>query len=242
MFLFMVSLRIFPTFFGLRETLNSDDLVLTYAKKLSEFEDMIRRMIFEKLGLKNYLNEHKKSGDYLLGLLKYRPPKDGEKNVGLTPHTDKTISTILSQYDKHVNGLQVQQQIQYPFFFPCTVNGLQIMDKNGQWIDVQYSSPHSYLFLVSDCLKVFTNGKLHCPTHQVIVGNQERYSISFINIPKEGHIIKVPEELVDEDHPLLYKPFDGSKFLPFTIAEARRGNVVTLESYCGITANTPNLI
>ncbi|XP_047260787.1 deoxypodophyllotoxin synthase-like, partial [Capsicum annuum] len=35
------------------------DLVLTYSKKLSEFEDMIRRMIFEKLGLENYLNEHK---------------------------------------------------------------------------------------------------------------------------------------------------------------------------------------
>ncbi|PHU15688.1 hypothetical protein BC332_16893 [Capsicum chinense] len=97
---------------------------------------MIRRIIFEKLGLENYLNEHKNSGDYLLGLLKYRPPKDGEKNVGLTPHTDKTISTILSQYDQHVNGLQ-------------------IMDKNGQFIDVQYSSPHSYLFLVSDCLKRF---------------------------------------------------------------------------------------
>ncbi|PHT67081.1 hypothetical protein T459_31506 [Capsicum annuum] len=184
---------------------------------------MIRRMIFEKLGSENYLNEHKNSGDYLLGLLKYRPPKDGEKHVGLTPHTDKTISTILSQYDQHVNGLQ-------------------IMDKNGQFIDVLYSSPHSYLFLVSDCPKVFTNGKLHCPTHQVIVGNEERYSMGFINIPKEGYIIKVPEELVDEDHPLLYKPFDCSKFLPFTIAEARRGNVVTLESYCGITANTSNLI
>lgn len=62
-------------------------------------------------------------------------PKDGETNVGVPPHTDKIISTILSQHDEDVNGLQ-------------------IMDKNGQWRDVQYSSPHSYLFLVSDCLKV----------------------------------------------------------------------------------------
>ncbi|KAM3289031.1 hypothetical protein P3S67_017318 [Capsicum chacoense] len=199
------------------------DLVLTYSKKLSEFEDMIRRMIFEKLGLENYLNEHKNSGDYLLGLLKYRPPKDGEKNVGLTPHTDKTISTILSQYDQHVNGLQ-------------------IMDKNGQWIDVQYASPHSYLFLVSDCLKAFTNGRLHCPPHQVILmGNKDRYSMGFSQIPKEGYIIKVPEELVDEDHPLLYKPFDGSKYLPFFLSEIKRGVFVTLESYCGVSANTPNL-
>lgn len=92
-------------------------------------------MVFDKLGLENYLDEHKKSGDCTLAFLKYRVPKAEETNVGVPPHTDKIISTILSQHDQDVNGLQ-------------------IMDKNEQWHDVQYSSPHSYIFLVSDCLKV----------------------------------------------------------------------------------------
>ncbi|MCD7463336.1 hypothetical protein HAX54_050364 [Datura stramonium] len=198
------------------------DLVLTYSKKLSEFGDMVRRMVFDKLGLENYLDEHKKTGDCLLALIKYRAPKSEETNVGVPPHTDKIISTILSQHDQHVNGLQ-------------------IMNKNGQWLDVQYSSPHSYIFLVSDCLKAFTNGRLHCPTHRVIMGNEERYSMGFSTIPKEGYIIKVPEELVDDDHPLLYMPFDGSKYLPFYLSEAKRGIFVTLESFCGVSVNISNL-
>ncbi|XP_055822406.1 probable 2-oxoglutarate-dependent dioxygenase AOP1 [Solanum dulcamara] len=198
------------------------DLVLTYSKKLLEFGDMVRRMVFDKLGLENYLDEHKKSGDCTLAFLKYRVPKAEETNVGVPPHTDKIISTILSQHDQDVNGLQ-------------------IMDKNGQWHDVQYSSPHSYIFLVSDCLKAFTNGRLHSPTHRVIMGNEERYSMGFSTMPKEGYIIKVPEELVDEDHPLLYKPFDGSKLLPFFYSEVRRGVIATLENFCGVSANNPNL-
>ncbi|KAM3337262.1 2-oxoglutarate-dependent dioxygenase AOP3-like [Capsicum galapagoense] len=183
---------------------------------------MIRRIIFEKLGLENYLNEHKNSGDYLLGLLKYRPPKDGEKNIGIPPHTDKIISIIFSQSDQHVNGLQ-------------------IMDKNGQWFDFQYSSPHSYFFIIGDCLKAFTNGSLRVPFHQVIIGNEERYIVSLPIFPKEGYIIKVLDELVDEDHPLLYKPFDGSKYVSYFVSEANRNIGVTLESYCGVSANTPNL-
>ncbi|KAM3337258.1 hypothetical protein P3S68_031583 [Capsicum galapagoense] len=73
------------------------------------------------------------------------------------------------------------------------------------------------------------------------MGNKERYSMGFSQIPKEGYIIKVPEELFDEDHPLLYKPFDGSKYLPFFLSEIKRGVFVTLESYCGVSANIPNL-
>ncbi|KAM3289048.1 hypothetical protein P3S67_017335 [Capsicum chacoense] len=98
-----------------------------------------------------------------------------------------------------------------------------------------------YIFLVGDYLKAFTNGRLRCPLHQVIIGNEERYTVGLPILPKEGHIIKVPEEPVDEDHPLVYKPFDGSKYLPFYLSELKRGVVATLESYCGVSADTPNL-
>ncbi|KAF3651379.1 putative 50S ribosomal protein L6, chloroplastic-like [Capsicum annuum] len=154
------------------------------------------------------------------GESEFRTPKAGESNVGVPPHTDFIISTILSQHDQ---------------------DGLQILDKNGQWLDVQFSTPNSYVFFVSDCLKAFTNGRLNCLTHRVIVGNGERYSLSFPLIPKEGYIIKVPEELVDEDHPLLYKPFDGSKLFPFFMSEGRRGVSATLEDFCGVSTNNPNL-
>lgn len=43
--------------------------------------------------------------------------------------------------------------------------------------------------------------------------DEERFSIGFFTFSKEGYLVNVPKELVDEDHPLLYKPFDGIKYI-----------------------------
>ncbi|PHT92948.1 hypothetical protein T459_00830 [Capsicum annuum] len=88
-------------------------------------------------------------------------------------------------------------------------SGLQIMKKNGEWIDVEYSSPHSFIFLVGDILTALTNG------------STERYSMVISAAAKEGYVIKVPEELVDEDHPLLYKQFDALKYYQYCLPHLR---------------------
>ncbi|KAK4364574.1 hypothetical protein RND71_015932 [Anisodus tanguticus] len=191
------------------------DLVHSYAKILSELDEMVRKMIFEKLGLKSYWDDHKNSTSSALGFFKYRMPKEEDTQVGLPAHTDKLMTSILSQHQ-------------------IGVSGLQVMKKNGQWLDVEYSSPHSFIFLVSDCLTALTNGRLPCPYHRVNMGDKERYSIGFSTISKEGCIIKVPEELVDEDHPLLYKPFEAVKYLEFCLLANSKGVAPTLESFCGV--------
>lgn len=109
------------------------DLVRSNTKRLSELDEMIRKMIFEKMGVEKYFDELMNSTSYAIGLMKYRVPKPGEANVGMYPHTDKVFTGILSQNQS---------------------NGLQVQMKNGQWIDVEYSSPDSFIFLVSDCLTV----------------------------------------------------------------------------------------
>ncbi|KAF3627749.1 putative 50S ribosomal protein L6, chloroplastic-like [Capsicum annuum] len=192
------------------------DLVHGYAKGLSEFDEMIRKMIFEKLGIfEKYWDEHKKSTSGALGLLRYRVPKAEETNVGLSGHTDKLMTAVLSQH-------QIGR------------SGLQVMIKNGEWIDVEYSSPHSFIFLLGDIFTALTNGRLPSPFHQVIVGNKERYSIVYSADAKEGYIIKVAEELVDEDRPLLYKPFDPLKYFQYCISGVHKDPTTTLESFCGV--------
>ena len=42
-----------------------------------------------------------------------------------------------------------------------------------------------------------------------------RYSCGLFLTPKEGVNVEVLEELVDEDHPLLYNPFNYSNFMAF---------------------------
>ena len=70
-------------------------------------------------------------------------------------------------------------------------------------------------------MQAWTNGRLHSPLHRVtLTGDEARYSIGLFSVPKEGSIIKAPDEMVDDDHPLLYKPYDHHKFIEITSLEA----------------------
>jgi len=65
-------------------------------------------------------------------------------------------------------------------------------------------------------------------------GNEARYSAGLFSIPKGGSIIKAPEELVDEEHPLLFKPFDHVEFLKYYYTEEGQRDQFALHTYCGI--------
>jgi len=71
--------------------------------------------------------------------------------------------------------------------------------------------------------------------HRVMMtGDKARYSIGLFSIPKVAYMIKAPEELVDEAHPLLYKPFDHFEFLRFLYSDAdRNAKGSALKVYCG---------
>ncbi|KAK4339095.1 hypothetical protein RND71_040557 [Anisodus tanguticus] len=191
------------------------DMVLSFSKQLSTLEKTIRRMVMESLGVEKYIEEQNESSNYVLIVNKYRKPTRDESGIGLAPHTDKNILTIL---------------------FQIQVNGLQMQRENGQWVDVEFS-PNSFVVLVGDVFEAWTNGRLHAPIHRVLMSgkDQERFSIGFFTFPKEGYIVKVPEELVDEDHPLLCNPFDGIKYVKFFKSEAgQRAGHDSLKAYCGI--------
>lgn len=65
------------------------------------------------------------------------------------------------------------------------------------------------------------------------MGNVERYAIGLGGTPKEGCIVKALEELVDEDHPLLYKSFDPLKYIEFCFAGGPNQST-TLKDFCGV--------
>ncbi|MBA0633168.1 hypothetical protein Godav_001805 [Gossypium davidsonii] len=49
-------------------------------------------------------------------------------------------------------------------------------------------------------------------------GDKDRFSIATFAIPVEGTIIKAPKELIDEQHPQLYKDFDFMDFFLFAFS------------------------
>lgn len=77
------------------------------------------------------------------------------------------------------------------------------------------------------------NRQLHTPFHRVMMtGDKAKYSAgNLFSFFKAGDIVKVPQELVDEEQPLQYKPFDYSEFQEFRQREAGKGQGI---DYCGV--------
>ncbi|KAK1358258.1 2-oxoglutarate-dependent dioxygenase-related family protein [Heracleum sosnowskyi] len=189
------------------------ETVQSFSEQLSELDQIVRRMVLESLGMEKYLNEHMDSTKYLLRVMKYKGPETTDSKLGLTSHTDKNIVTIL--YQNEVSGLEVQT-------------------KDGEWITVK-PSLDSFIVMIGDSFHAWSNGRVYSAHHRVMMsGSETRYSVGLFSIPKGGYIVKAPEELVDEEHPLLYKPFDHVKFLGFYYTEAGQKCESALKTYCGV--------
>ena len=85
-------------------------------------------------------------------------------------------------------------------------------------------------------LQVWLNDRLSSPYHRVIMtGNKTRYSVGLFATPRGGYQVKAPEELVDEENPLLFKPFDYDEFMGFFTTERARGVFISdLKAYCSV--------
>ncbi|MCL7032564.1 hypothetical protein MKW94_001586 [Papaver nudicaule] len=180
------------------------------AKMLQELEGVVRKMIFENLGVEDYYDSNMKNSDNIFRVLKYKAPRNGESNIGLPPHTDKSILTILYQY----------------------TNGLEFLSKEGQWFETQ---PGTFIVLAGEALMAWSNGRIHAPTHRVVInGEKDRYSYAIFATPNEGATVEIPKELIDKDHPLRFRSFDYMEFLRYLYANPHLDN--PLKIYAGVEA------
>ncbi|XP_061360209.1 2-oxoglutarate-dependent dioxygenase AOP3-like [Gastrolobium bilobum] len=185
--------------------------VNSYAKQLVELDHIAKRMLFESYGLERKKFESSlESADYVLRGYKYKIPQVGESNLGVIPHSDKTFFTILNQ----------------------KVEGLEAKLKDGEWFEVGVS-PSLYLVMAGDAMKVWSNDRIPACEHRVFINSKiERYSMGLLSYA--GKIMEPPEELVDEEHPLRYKPFDHYGYLHFFITEEAIKSASPIKAYCGI--------
>ncbi|CAB4297215.1 unnamed protein product [Prunus armeniaca] len=91
--------------------------------------------------------------------------------------------------------------------------------RDGQWVKLSLS-PSFFLFIVGDPLMAWSNGRMHPVKHRVMMrGEKERISLGIFPVPTEGTIIKPPKELIDEEHPQIFKEFDFMEFFKFFSSE-----------------------
>ena len=69
--------------------------------------------------------------------------------------------------------------------------------------------------------------------HRVTLKEEKtRYSVGLFSHTKG--LIHVPEEMVDEEHPLGYKPIGSLGFRAFRLSEEGLKSACPIKAYCGI--------
>ncbi|CAI8599681.1 unnamed protein product [Vicia faba] len=194
-----------PTFC---ETLSS------LTSKTRELSLLILKMVVEGFGLpEKYISEVEELNSHNDSrMTRYQLPEENkDSEIALVPHTDKGTIALICHNE---------------------VQGLQVLPKSGNWVNVNIP-PNGYIVLVGDMLKAWSNGRLQAPTHRVVTrGDKERLAFILFAVPKQDTLIKVPSELVDEDHPLRYKPFKYEDFIDFHYTTRTEKGV--LEQLAGI--------
>ncbi|XP_020676332.1 2-oxoglutarate-dependent dioxygenase DAO-like [Dendrobium catenatum] len=107
---------------------------------------------------------------------------------GVNTHSDTSFITILLEDDSH--------------------KGLEILDSFGNFVAIN-PVPGTFLVNIGDIGMVWSNGKLHNVKHRVICKKSKpRISIAlFMQGPKDNKI-EPRAELIDSEHPQLYRSFD----------------------------------
>ncbi|KAL3534170.1 hypothetical protein ACH5RR_002631 [Cinchona calisaya] len=82
-------------------------------------------------------------------------------------------------------------------------------------------------------LKAWSNGRVHSTLHCVRMSPGEtRFSTALFSY--HNGTIQVPKELVDDDHPLPFKPFDHLGFFCFTFSNFSLNDESKIRDYCSV--------
>lgn len=139
--LFLLNQQVFvskrnPNSHHLMMFLTCSDSLLNYARKISTLDRLVKRMVFEELGVQKYFNSHVETSFYTMRINKYAPANtEEEERLETRPHLDKSFLTILQQNQ---------------------VNGLRVQTKEGEWCKVSFTSPSSFIVLVGESFVVST--------------------------------------------------------------------------------------
>ncbi|KAE8680885.1 gibberellin 3-beta-dioxygenase 1-like [Hibiscus syriacus] len=188
--------------------------LVSFTQQSTRLEKTIRRLILEIFGVEKYADELIDNTNYMLKLSKYKAPQNGEPTSGIVAHTDQNMVTLLYQNE---------------------VDGLQIHNKDGEWMDVK-PSPNSFIVVVGESLRAWLNGGLSSNYHHVLMKeNKTRYVVGLFAGTRAGYHVKAPEELVNDKNPIMFKPFDYEEYLRFYSAQVSLSHFGShLQAYCGV--------
>ncbi|PKU86728.1 Gibberellin 20 oxidase 1-B [Dendrobium catenatum] len=190
------------------------NMVWNYTIQMKELLQMIHKMVLEILGLGDHYSSHIKSIDYSMRLTNYyNDLSESGNKVVLPSHKDPNYISIISQHN---------------------IGGLEIETSNGEWISTN-PNKNSFTVVIGEAFMAWTNGRFQAPHHRVKMDrSKERYSVVFSTIPCfTNDVINPSKELVDEEHPQLFKSFKYYDYVNFRFSDEGERHTDALKFYCG---------
>ncbi|PQP93946.1 putative 2-oxoglutarate-dependent dioxygenase AOP1 [Prunus yedoensis var. nudiflora] len=188
----------------------------SFGQLLAHLERTVEQLMFESYGIGKQYESVGSSNGHLLRFIRYTVPEDKDATVRFPSHTDINFTTIVVQHD---------------------IAGLEIKTKEGDWINVECAPSQSqFVFMAGDGLQVWSNDRVKACHHRVKhCGNKTRYSIGLFTF--NNGIFQVPEELVDESHPLLYNAFDSRAFIrKYATTPELKKEASPIKAFAGVKA------
>jgi isopenicillin N synthase-like dioxygenase len=160
-----------------------------FRRRIEKYFDAVRALAMGllapldvALGLPaGYLRSRASDPYCLLRVLQYDARQPGESKLGIAPHTDFELFTILS----------------------VTESGLEVCSRDGRWRSVELHGREQLLLLAGDMLELITGGDVESPLHRVLVGTAKRQALAFFFAPGVGCTI-APQRAVPAEKQSLY--------------------------------------
>ncbi|KAK5093932.1 hypothetical protein LTR70_004458 [Exophiala xenobiotica] len=137
------------------------EVIEAYMQSMTDFASQFMKLVAEALGLPSATFLSFLSHRNRLKIVHYPAAKGEGISQGVGPHKDSSgWWTFLLQASSP------------------EVKGLQVLNKNGEWIDVP-NVPGSFVVNIGQAFEVVTHGACKATTHRVLGGPSERFSVPF---------------------------------------------------------------
>ncbi|KAL8138789.1 hypothetical protein V2J09_004790 [Rumex salicifolius] len=166
-----------------------------YAKEMGVLMTRLLRLLSKGLGLQDdYLEKRLGDQPYYKAVGNYFPPcPEPDHAIGLPIHSDSLVLGVVRSIDE--------------------VPGLQIIKGERDWVGVR-QLPNSFVVNIGDQLEVLSNKRYLSVRHRVVTNKSpERVSLAYFCGPDFNATINPIEELIDDDHPLVYKSYKYKEYI-----------------------------
>ncbi|CAL5012357.1 unnamed protein product [Urochloa decumbens] len=190
------------------------ETMVSFAKTVLNLQETVEVLTLEGLGVRaESVRAHLGTLGYGVRLAHYGAPLDTETCVSLPAHCDNSMDTAVVQH---------------------VVEGLEVHLGDGRWVAVP-PEPGTFAIVAGDLLRVASNGRVPACLHRVRTpSRRERFTAQFTRGQKVGVEVRVLDDLVDEEHPLVFNPLRHEEYSKWVYSEEGRKCEDPLKAYCGV--------